>query len=446
MTSRQQNPSIDYLFSLEQHGIKLGLDNIRALCEALGHPERGFTSIVIAGTNGKGSVAAMVDKALQSAGYATGRFTSPHLVRVEERFTVDGRPVTQAILAREASRLRRTIGQLLSRGRLAAPPTFFEATTAIALSLFREAGVRVAVLEVGMGGRFDATNVVTPDAAVITTIDLDHQQFLGTTLEAIAFEKAGVIKPETLVVCGETNPPAAEVVRRVCREQQARLVEPMKDVTTQVWMSDGQTVLEMTTPVGRYGPLPLGLRGRHQVKNATVVVRLLEELHTCGLPVPAAAIIDGLTETRWPGRLELVRVGPRRSVLLDAAHNVAAVTALACYLGEVYHVGVPLVFAALQDKDAAGMLRALDNSVTRVVCAPLKSPRACVPNELADTLRAARPDLPVTVASSPRAALDVAWQHSDMVCAAGSVYLIGDLLEQMTSHDPSVHAPARLPG
>ena len=239
MTSTHSNSSLDYLFSLEQYGIKLGLDNIRTLCEALGHPERRFTSLVVAGTNGKGSVAAMVDRALQSAGYPTGRFTSPHLVRVEERFAVDGRPVTPAVLTREASRLRRIVGQLLSTGRLAAPPTYFEATTAIALSLFCEAGVRVAVLEVGMGGRFDATNVVTPAAAVITSIDLDHQQFLGATLEAIAFEKAGVIKPETLVVCGETKTPAAEVVRRVCREQQARLIEPIGEVTTQVTLSDG---------------------------------------------------------------------------------------------------------------------------------------------------------------------------------------------------------------
>ena len=445
MTSSQQNASIDYLFSLEQYGIKLGLDNIRILCEALGHPERGFTSIVIAGTNGKGSVAAMVDSALRSAGYMTGRFTSPHLVRVEERFAVGGRPVTQAVLAGETGRLRRIIEQLLSTGRLTAPPTFFEATTAIALSLFREAGGQVAVLEVGMGGRFDATNVVTPAAAVITSIDLDHQQFLGATLEAIAFEKAGVIKTGTLVVCGEAKPPAAEVVRRVCREREARLVEPMRDVTAQVAMSDGHTVVEMATPVGRYGPLTLGLRGRHQVKNATVAVRLLEELHACGLPVPAGAIVEGLTKTRWRGRLELVRIGPRRSVLLDAAHNVAAVTTLARYLDEICQVGIPLVFAALRDKDAVGMLRALGTSVTRVVCTPLRTPRAWAPDELAATLRETRPDLPVTVAATPRAALEAAWQHSDMVCAAGSVYLIGELLEQLTSNDPALRAPAQLP-
>ena len=170
---------LSYLCSLEQYGIKLGLDNIRTLTTALNHPERSFQSIVVAGTNGKGSVAAMIERSLRAAGYKTGRYTSPHLVALSERFVIDGRPVTIDVLRREASRLRSTIDTLRNTGELAAPPTFFEATAAIALSLFRQAGVSLAVLEVGMGGRFDATNIVTPVAVVIPSIDLDHQQFLG---------------------------------------------------------------------------------------------------------------------------------------------------------------------------------------------------------------------------------------------------------------------------
>lgn len=269
MTSTQHN-SIGYLYDLEQFGVKLGLENIRVLQEALGFPDQSFTSIVVAGTNGKGSVAAMLDTALRSAGYTTGRFTSPHLVNLEERFYVHGTPVPYDELVAEADHLRATVSQLLMNGKLLTPPTFFEATTAIALSLFRNAGVRVAVLEVGMGGRFDATNVVTPTAVAIPSIDLDHQQYLGTTLAEIAFEKAGVIKTGSLVIVGETQLEAVEVIRQACHERASRLVEAMPQVKTKVGLRNGLTELDMTTPIRSYGPIRLGLRGRHQVRNAVV--------------------------------------------------------------------------------------------------------------------------------------------------------------------------------
>ena len=437
--------SIAYLFGLEQFGIKLGLDNIRTLCEALEHPERDFASVIVTGTNGKGSVAAMLETALRSAGYTTGRFTSPHLTRVEERFVIDGHPVSEAALVYEADRLRTTVRQLQDTGRLGPPPTFFEATTAIALSLFQHARVQVAVLEVGMGGRFDATNVVTPIAAGITSIDFDHQQFLGSTLESIAFEKAGVIKPGILVVVGETKPPALRVLQDACRERDATFVASMDATTTHVTMRNGRTELELTTLVRHYGPVLMALRGRHQVRNATVAVRLLEELHKCGMPVPASAIVEGLAGTRWPGRLDLVRVDARRSLLLDAAHNVAAATALAEYLREAHPAGARLVFAVLRDKDARGMVEALRNTVKHVTCVPLKTHRAHDPNELAAIVRGVDPALPVSVAESPRAGVDVAWQQGALACAAGSVYLVGELIDELRRDDPT-RALARLPG
>ncbi|SVC62545.1 uncharacterized protein METZ01_LOCUS315399, partial [marine metagenome] len=291
MTSTQHN-SIDYLCDLEQFGIKLGLENIKVIREALGFPDQSFTSIIVAGTNGKGSVAAILDTALRSAGYTTGRFTSPHLVSLKERFYVRGTPVAYDELVAETDRFRATVSHLLMNGKLLAPPTFFEATTAIALSLFQNSGVRVAVLEVGMGGRFDATNVVTPTAVAIPSIDLDHQQYLGTTLAEIAFEKAGVIKTGALVIVGETQLEAVEVIRQACHERASRLVEPMTQVETKIDLQNGLTELDMTTPIRRYGPIRLGLRGRHQVRNAVVAVRLLEELEDCGLPVSKEAILE----------------------------------------------------------------------------------------------------------------------------------------------------------
>ena len=405
--------SIDFLFDLERFGVKLGLDNIRLLRDALGQPDRSFKSIIVAGTNGKGSVAAIVDTALRAAGYAAGRFCSPHLVAIEERFTVGGRPVARETLAAEAERLRATIARLLERGRLAAPPTFFETTTAIALSLFARTGVDAAVLEVGMGGRFDATNVVTPVAAAIPSIDLDHQQYLGTTLAEIAYEKAGVIKPGAVVVTGESKPPAVDVLRRACRERGSQLIDASRDVELGATLRAGWTELTMTTPVRRYGPLRLGLRGRHQARNAAVAVRLLEALGERGLPVPPEAIIEGLVGVRWPGRLEVATVDRRRSIVLDAAHNVAAVAAFAAYIKEVWPDGVPLVFAALRDKDIQGMLRALGSAATAIVCPPLASPRALPPATALAEIRAVRPDLPAVAAPSTAAAVESAWRLGD---------------------------------
>ena len=422
--------SIDYLFSLEQFGVKLGLDNIRTLREALGYPDRSFRSIIVAGTNGKGSVAAMVDRALRAAGYATGRFTSPHLVALEERFAVAGRAVARESLEAEAGRLRAVAARLLDDGRLAAPPTFFEATTAVALSLFRRRGVAVAVLEVGMGGRFDATNVVSPIAVAVPSIDLDHQQFLGPTLTAIAREKAGVVKPGALVVVGETKPQAVEVFRRTCRERGCRLVEPPREVESRAALRDGWTELTLATPRRRYGPVRLGLRGRHQAGNAAVAVRLLEELRGYGLPVSREAVLEGLAGTRWPGRLEVVRAGGRRLIVLDAAHNVASASAFAAYVGEVWPQGLPLLFGALGDKDVGGMARALGAAVTAAICPPLTSRRALRPDAVVTSIRAARPDLSVTAAPSLRAALEAAWRRSDVIGAVGSTYLVGELLAE----------------
>lgn len=429
MTSAR-HASIDYLFSLEQFGVKLGLDNIRTLHEALGYPDRSFRSIIVAGTNGKGSVAAMLDSALRAAGYATGRFTSPHLVALEERFAVGGRAVARESLEAEAGRLRAVIERLLDAGRLAAPPTFFEATTAVALSLFRRQRVAVAVLEVGMGGRFDATNVVSPIAVAIPSIDLDHQQFLGTTLADIAREKAGVIKPGALVVVGETKPQAVGVFRRACRERSCRLVEPPRDVESGVALRDGWTELTLATPRRRYGPLRLGLRGRHQAHNAAVAVRVLEELHGYGLRISGDAVREGLAAARWRGRIEVVRVGQRRLIVLDAAHNVAAAAAFGAYVSEMWPQGMPLLFGALRDKDVGGMARALGSAATAAICPPLASRRALPPDAVMARIRAARPDLSVVAAPSPRAALETAWRRSDVIGAVGSTYLVGELLAE----------------
>ena len=400
-----------------------------ALCRALAHPERAFRSILVAGTNGKGSVAAMIERALRAAGLKTGRFTSPHLVDLTERFAVAGRPVTGQALACETATLRTTVEAMLDDGRLAAPPTFFEATTALAFMLFSRAAVEIAVLEVGMGGRYDATNIVTPVAAVVTNVALDHQQYLGRTLAAIAAEKAGIVKPGGLVVTGETRAEPLAVVRAAAIERRARLIEAPLDVDPAVTLEHGRTRLTLETPVRRYGPLTLALTGRHQAANAVVAVRLLETLDGTAVgAIPAAAIRAGLTDTRWPGRLERVDIAERGALLLDAAHNAAGAAALARYLAECHPRGVPLVLAAMRDKDAPAILRALRPAATRILCPRLAAPRALPAATLAAIASAHCPDLPCAVAESPTAAVEQGWSAGNPVCAAGSVVLIGDLL------------------
>ena len=439
MTASPRPPGdpLSWLFALELHGIKLGLANIRVLTAALDRPERAFAPILVAGTNGKGSVAAMIERGLRAAGYRTGLYTSPHLVRLAERISVAGRPVGGRSLAEEAGRLRALVDRLRADGRLAAPPTFFEATTALALAHFRAAGVRVAVLEVGMGGRFDATNVARPVAVAIPSIDLDHERFLGSTVEEIAFEKAGVIKEGAVVVSGEPKPAAREVLQRIARERGARFVDAGAGADLRVRIRQGRSEIDrLATPRGRYGPLTLALRGRHQVRNAVVAVRVLEELGAAGLAVPAAAMERALTEVHWPGRLDLRERDPGRRVLLDAAHNVAAAAAFGDYVREIAPGGLPLVFGTLRDKDAAGMVRAIGPAASRFVCAPAGTLRERPAAELAEVVRRVRPEAPVDVAQNPREALAEAWRHGPLAGAAGSIYLVGSLIDELDPVPP----------
>ena len=265
----------------------------------------------IAGTNGKGSVTAMVDAALRAAGHRSARYTSPHLVDLAERFVIDGRPVGQDALVTAVADVRDAIDGLLAERALTVQPTFFEVTTAVAFELFRRAGVEVAVVEVGLGGRLDATNVVSPIATAITSIAFDHQKYLGSTLRAIAFEKAGIIKPGVPVVVGELDPEAATVIERIADERGAELIR-----------TSARDAADFT----------VGLPGAHQLANAAVAARLLTLLDARGISVSPEAIAAGLAHPEWPGRLDLRRLPDGREVLLDAAHNPAGAAALASYL------------------------------------------------------------------------------------------------------------------
>ena len=427
---RPRDP-LDRLLGLERFGIRPGLDTIRRLMAALGDPQAAYPSIIVAGTNGKGSVAAMLDSALRAAGYRAGRYTSPHLTSLTERFTAGGAEIREAALREEAAAVLQQADGLLRTGGLAHPPTFFEAATAIALSWFRRAAVDVAVVEVGLGGRLDATNVLTPAAGVITSIGLDHREHLGDTLEAVAAEKAGIVKPGMVVVTTETAPPAVAVIDDACRRRGARLVRAGEDTAIAVRGEGPRPRIEVTTPGRRYPAFPLGLAGAHQRSNAAGAIRLLETLAGAGLPVAPEAVVRGLSEVAWPGRLDLVRVPGRGAVLLDAAHNPPAAAALARHLREAFPGRLPIVCAVMRDKDADGIIDGLAPCASRIVCTAPRNPRATPAGALADRVWARAPGLPVTAADDPRRALETAWGTAETVCATGSIFLVGELLAEL---------------
>jgi dihydrofolate synthase / folylpolyglutamate synthase len=283
------------------------------------------------------------------------------------------------------------------------------------------------VLEVGLGGRLDSTNCVEPVAAAITSISFDHEQYLGHTLAAIAAEKAGVIRPGIPVVVGPLDPEARDVITGACTAAGARVIHARDGVEMERETVDGRTSIRVKTSAADYGWIPLGLRGTHQVANALVAVRMLEELGRL-FPVGRDAVIAGLRDVQWRGRLQLVDAGGGRQVLLDAAHNPAGAAALAAYLEGEFSAPLPIVFGAMRDKDVAEMLRILLPAASVFVATEPGNSRAWAADELAALARTIAPGSRIEIEGHPMAALERAWTHNPVACAAGSIFLIGDLL------------------
>ncbi len=368
----------------------------------------------------------MAAEGLRAGGYRTGRYTSPHLTHLEERFAVDGEPVRPAELDAALDRVR------LAAGVLAAPPSYFEATTAVAFELFREARVELAVLEVGLGGRLDATNVVEPIAAAITSIDIDHTAQLGDTVTRIAAEKAGIVRSDIPVVLARNPPEVRAVIASAAAAAGARLVEPSSDTSVEFAMSQGRAVMTVATPHRRYEGIRLGLGGRYQVDNALVALRLLEELAAGAAPaMDAEAIRAGLERAVWPARLEL-RTWHGHDVLLDAAHNPAGARALSAHLAETYGRRVPLVLAVMRDKAVDEMLDAFLPAASHLVVTSVESSRALTAVELAARAHARASGIPIHVEARSSQALAHAVSLGSPVVVAGSLYLAGEIRPLLT--------------
>jgi dihydrofolate synthase/folylpolyglutamate synthase len=419
--ARRRARSSAYLSGRVRFGIKFGLETMRALCEELQHPERAFAILLVAGTNGKGSVVAYVDAALRASGLSVGRYTSPHLVRVTERISVGGRDIGAAAFETAIERVRGAAARLVRAGVIPAHPTYFEALTAAALDHFCRARVDAAVLEVGMGGRLDATNVADPIASAIVTIEKDHEAFLGSTLAAIAHEKAGVLRRARVTVLGHLGPEARAAVAAEAAASGARLL----DAHDGVLLRDTDAGLEVRTPHHAYRAVRT-LPGAHQRDNAVVALRLLEEAREAGLSVDLGVAAAALGATRWPGRLERVVTKGDPPLLLDGAHNPAAARALAAYLAD--ERPFVLLFGAMADKDVEAMSRILFPLARAVVLTQAPIDRAATPEEIAR--RAGPVAGGAKRQADPRRALALARRLaplSGQVVVAGSLYLVGEI-------------------
>lgn len=396
---------ISWLYGLQSHGVKLGLDGIRALLALLDHPERSYPVVLVGGTNGKGSVAAMLDAMLGASGRRTGLYTSPHLVRPNERIRIDGADIDDSGLDRALDVVRAACQRGLAEGTLVEHPSFFEVTTAAALWAFAEAKVDAAVLEVGLGGRLDATNATEPLVSAVVTIGLDHVGTLGATHAAIAGEKAGIVRAGRPLVSGVAHPEALAVLRQRCDEAGATFVD------------------------ARATPLPSGTRlaldGTHQRANARVAAAAFHAFSgAIGQPADPRAIRHGLESARWPGRLQLVSGSP--SILLDGAHNADAAEALAAHLALRGGPKPVLLFAAMADKDAAGILAPLSPHIASVVTTKPDVLRAADSRDLAAVARTL--GLPAGAEADPARALEMARALAGpggIVLVAGSLYLVG---------------------
>ena len=392
--SSAYNDALAWLYGTQRFGIKLGLENIQRLLRELDVPGKGQRVVHVAGTNGKGSVCAMIDAVCRAQGYRTGLFTSPHLVTYRERIQVDGEMIAEEKVAEGLTLIRQVISDWEPH------PTFFEITTALALIHFREYGCDVVALETGLGGRLDATNAVEPVVSVITPIGYDHQSWLGSSLEEIAGEKAGIIKPDIPVVSAAQEPAAEKVLRACAAECEAPFQIVSDPYTTTL----------------------LALTGAHQEQNASLAIAALR---FGGIAVQEEAVVQGLATVRWPARFQRWE----ERTIIDGAHNLAGASVLAETWREQFgDERATIILAVLRDKDVAGIWRALTPIARRVILPHARSERALAPSDLARIGREVSPELSMSIAASFNDAFDQAQAESGRILITGSLHFAGEAL------------------
>lgn len=408
---------------------KFDLENIAVLAERLGDPHRAYPSAHIAGTNGKGSTAAFLESILRHAGFRTGLYTSPHLERINERIRVNGEEISDAAFAETFTRIHRLIEELLATGRLRAHPTYFECVTAIAFQHFADVQVDFAVFEVGLGGRLDATNILSPAACIITRIDFDHENLLGHSLPEIAAEKAGILKPGVPAVLAEQRPEARRVLLHRAAELGCPLVETTASFRIDRTSSENGCARALVTEVSSGWSIKLApsLPGEFQLQNALNAVAAARVLDGGGLHLPEAAIREGISSAVWPGRLEKLQSRP--DVYLDGAHNPGAARELAAFWRQNFAGRkIYLLYGALRDKSVDEIAGLLFPYAEEVVFTEPKTSRAVSAAQLAEI--AAHHAIKSTVMSDAEQALDLVLSKArpdDAIFITGSLYLVGQL-------------------
>lgn len=387
------NDTIHYLYSLQKYGIKFGLDNISRLLSAIDNPHESFASIHVAGTNGKGSTSAIISSVLQTAGYRVGLFTSPHLVSFTERIRINGREITEHEVIDLAEEIKGVVSHLEDFS-----PTFFEVVTAMAFLYFKRQGIDIGVIEVGMGGRLDATNIIKPEVSIITNISYDHKEFLGNTLGEIALEKAGIIKSGLPVIVSYQEPEVIELIKKKSHEKNAALYIYGKDFSSSLKKEDtiGISFDYRSGSSLIINDLFLPLAGKHQMQNASVAIKAVELIKENGylsksdfarhkLLITHHIIRKGLKNVRWPGRLEFANENP--PVLIDGAHNPSAASALSEALKKSFlkkYKKIILVLGIMGDKDIKGVMEPLLPLASEIILTSPSYSRAAPPEKLAD--------------------------------------------------------------
>jgi dihydrofolate synthase/folylpolyglutamate synthase len=419
--------SVKYLYSLghETLAIKFGLENTRRLLAALGEPQKSFLKIQIAGTNGKGSVAAFLDSICRAASIKTGLFTSPHLVSITERIKIDGLDISEKKFALLTTEVRATAEKLISAKQLEALPTFFEHLTAIGLLAFARENVEIGILETGLGGRLDSVTAAEAEIAAITQIALDHQEYLGNTIKEIAAEKAAIIRPDVrAVVVSNQEREAMNAVRGKCRECKIALTDSAKITKIhRIPMLETYTI-SFQTETNNYPNIDLNLLGRHQADNAATAISLAEALREAGFKISNDNVRYGLETARHAGRLEFAG-----NILYDGAHNEAGAKVLADFLQEFIRNKITLVFAAMRDKDLSEIASILFPLAENLILTRAENPRSATPEKLREFVPQNFPTEKVFVTESVSEAIKKAQEITapeDLICVTGSLYLVGE--------------------
>ncbi|MDQ3041221.1 MAG: Mur ligase family protein [Acidobacteriota bacterium] len=425
--------SLAYLYNLgnEITAMKLGLTSTEKLLAALGNPEKNFLKIQIAGTNGKGSTCAFLDAICRSARIKTGLFTSPHLISITERIKIDGAEISETDFARNATRVREIAEELVAEKELEAVPTFFEQMTAIGILAFAEAKIELAILETGLGGRFDSVTATRAEIAAITPIDFDHQQILGNTLAKIAAEKAAIIRKDTRVFVSPQKQEAENVIYGKCREVGVDLIWAIPNVKLVEDLGGGLLYLSFTTKENNY-KVDFSMQGKHQWTNAALAICIAENLRDFNFKITKESVENGLETAEHKGRLEFWVNSGTCSILFDGAHNVAGAKALRDYLDEFIKQPVTMIFGAMRDKDLPEIAETIFPRAERLILTVPKNERSAQTSELLKFVPGNFERKDVTLAPTVQEAIEAAKKatgEGELILITGSLYLVGEAQE-----------------